>query len=79
MGLAVDGVGVMGGHDDGLALVEEVLDTVDGDAAGAVQAGDEGVAAGFVGADLLALIEGEEGDADGVVLGQGLLTTWPGW
>ena len=37
--------------------------TIDGDAADAVQAGNEGITAGFVGADLLVLVEREEGNA----------------
>ena len=50
--LAEYGVGMPRGHDDGLALVQLMGDAVDGHAADAVQTGDEGVAAGLVGADL---------------------------
>ena len=35
-------------HDDGFAFVEFVFYTVDGDFAGSVEAGDEGVPAGLV-------------------------------
>ena len=38
-------------HDDGFAFVEFVFYAVDGDFTGSVEAGDEGVAAGLVGAD----------------------------
>ena len=58
------------GHDDGLALVQFIPDAVDRDAAHAVQAGDEGVAAGLVRADLLALVKGKQRDAQRVVLRQ---------
>lgn len=46
-------------HDDGFAFVEFVFYTVDGDFAGSVEAGDEGVAAGLVGADFFAFVEGK--------------------
>ena len=42
-----------------------------GEAAGALQHRDHGVADGIVGADLLALGEGKQRHADGPVLGQG--------
>ena len=65
------------GHDDGLALVQFIPDAVDRDAAHAVQAGDEGVAAGLVRADLLALVKGEQRDAQRVVLRQRLADDLP--
>ena len=40
-----------------------VINAVDGDAAGAVEAGDKSVTAGFMGADLFALVKGKERDA----------------
>ena len=43
-----------------------------GEAAGVLQHLDHSVPAGDVGADLLPLLKGKEGDAHGVVLGQGL-------
>ena len=70
--LTEDGVGMARGHDDGLALVQLVGRAVDGDASRTVEAGDKRVAAGFMRADLLALVKGEQGDADGIVLRQGL-------
>ena len=70
--LAEYGVRVACGHDDGLALVQFIPDAVDRDAAHAVQAGDEGVAAGLVRADLLALVKGKQRDAQRVVLRQRL-------
>ena len=66
--LPVDRVGMPRGHHDGVALVQLVGNAVDRDAADAVQAGDERVAAGGVRADLLILVEGEERDAQRVVL-----------
>ena len=66
----VNGMRVLGGHDDGLALVHFILHAVNGDAAHAVQAGDKGIAAGFMGADLLILIKGKKRHADSVVLHQ---------
>ena len=65
-------MGVTGGHDDRLALLKDGVLAVDGDAAHAVQASDKGITFGLVGADLLPLVEGEQGHADGIVLGQGL-------
>ena len=49
-------VGMAGGHEDGLALVEDVLHAVHGDAPLAVQTQHQRVAAGLVGADLLSLV-----------------------
>lgn len=46
-------------HDDGFAFVEFVFYAVDGDFTGSVEAGDEGVAAGLVGADFFAFVEGK--------------------
>ena len=46
--------------------------TVDSDPAYTVQTGHKGISAGGVGADLLVLVKGKQGDADGVVLRQGL-------
>ena len=57
-------------HDDGFAFVEFVFYAVDGDFTGSVEAGDEGVAAGLVGADFFAFVEGKLGDADGFILYQ---------
>ena len=51
------------GHNNGLALMQFVINAVDGDAAGAVEAGDKSVTAGFMGADLFALVKGKERDA----------------
>ena len=59
---------VPGGHDDALALAEQILLAVDGDAAHAVETGHEGVPAGLVRADLLTLIEGEKRHAQRGVL-----------
>ena len=56
------------GHDDGLTLVKHILHAVDGDPAHAVKAGDKGVAAGFVRANLFILVKGEQRYAQGVVL-----------
>mgnify|MGYP003087147289 CR=1 FL=1 len=61
-----------GGHEDGLALVEDVLHAVHGDAPLAVHTQHQRVAAGLVGADLLSLVEGEQRNADGIVLRQRL-------
>ena len=77
--LAVDGMRMAGGHDDRLALVQNVRLAVDGDAADAVQAGDKRVAAGLMRADFFALAKGKS-----VTLMRGfwasvLLTTWPSW
>ena len=66
--LTVDGVGMARGHDDALTLVQDVLDAVDRDPTHAVEAGDHRVAAGFVGADLLALVKGEERHTQRVIL-----------
>ena len=49
-------MGMAGGHEDGLALVEDVLHAVHGDAPLAVQTQHQRVAAGLVGADLLSLV-----------------------
>ena len=57
-------------HDDGFAFVEFVFYAVDGDFTGSVEAGDEGVAAGLVGADLFAFFKGKQRQADGIVLCQ---------
>ena len=46
-------------HDDGFAFVEFVFYAVDGDFTGSGEAGDEGVAAGLVGADFFAFVEGK--------------------
>ena len=64
-------------HDDGFAFVEFVFYAVDGDFTGSVEAGDEGIAAGLVGADLLVLVEGKQRHTDGVVLGQRLADHLP--
>ena len=61
--LSIYGMGMFGRHDDGLALMQLVSLAIDGDAADAVQAGNEGITAGLVGADLFVLVEGEEGNA----------------
>ena len=55
--LSIHGMRMLCRHDDGLALMQLVNLTIDGDAADAVQAGNEGITAGFVGADLLAFGE----------------------
>ena len=61
--LSIYGMGMLCRHDDGLALMQFVGLAVDGDAADAVQAGNEGITAGFVGADLLVFVEGKKGNA----------------
>ena len=66
--LTEDGVGMARGHDDGLALVQLIGRAVDGDASRTVEAGDKRVAAGFMRADLLALVKGEQRHAQRVVL-----------
>ena len=66
--LTEHGVRMPGGHDDRLALVQDILLTVDRDAADALETSDECIAAGAMAADLLALVKGEERDAHGVVL-----------
>ena len=40
-----------------------VINAVDGDAAGAVEAGDKSVTAGFMGADLLDIVNAKARDA----------------
>ena len=55
--LTEDRVWMACGHNNGLALMQFVINAVDGDAAGAVEAGDKSVTAGFMGADLFALCE----------------------
>lgn len=66
--LTVNGMRVTSGHDDGLALVQHIRSAVNGDTANAVQTGNERVAAGFMGADLLALVKGKQRDAQRVAL-----------
>ena len=58
------------GHDDGFACVQNVFHTIDGDPAHAVKADDHCIAAGLMGADLLALVERKERDAQRAVLRQ---------
>ena len=70
--LAEDGVRMAGGHHDGFALVQNMRLSIDGNTAGAVQAGDKRVAAGGMRADFLILIEGKQRHADGVILRQRL-------
>ena len=48
------------GHDDGFACVQNVFHTIDGDPAHAVKADDHCIAAGLMGADLLALVKGKK-------------------
>ena len=57
--------------------MQKVIHAVNGNLAHAVQAGNKGVAARFVGADLLPLVKGKEGDAHSAVLGQGLADHLP--
>ena len=61
--LTIHSMRMLGRHNDGLAFMQLVSFAVDGDAADAVQAGNEGITAGFVGADLLVFVEGEKGNA----------------
>ena len=63
---------VPGRHDDGFPLVKQIFRSVNGDFSNAVQTGDEGVTVRFMGADLLALCKGEQGDAHRRVLRQSL-------
>ncbi len=49
--LTIYGMGMLGWHDDGLTLMQLVSLAVDGDAADAVQAGDEGITAVSSGRD----------------------------
>ena len=70
--LAKDGVGMTGGHHDGLTFMQKILFPVNGDFSGPIQAGDKGIAAGLVGADLLALVKGKQGYAQMFILRQRL-------
>ena len=63
---------VSGGHDYALALVQLVVNAVYRYFPDSLDAGDECVAAGGVGAYLLVLVECEERYAQRVVLGEGL-------
>ena len=74
----IDRVGLPGGHDDALARGAEMLSAVDGKAAAALEHEHHCVAAGGVCTDLLALGEGEQRDADGVILGKRLADDLPG-
>ena len=75
--LPIHRVRMSGGHDDALALAEQILLAVDGDAAHAIETGHEGVAAGLVRADLLTLIEGEKRHAQRGVLRERLAYDLP--
>ena len=57
-------------HHNGLPLLEEIIDSVDGDFSHSVQTGDKGVPAGFMGADFLPFVKGEQRYAHSGVLSQ---------
>ena len=61
--LSIHGMRMLCRHDDRLPFMQFICLAVDGDAADAVQAGNEGITARLVGADFLVLVEGEEGNA----------------
>jgi len=61
-------VGRLGGDDDRLASRQRVRRPVDGHLAGAVEYGDESIAAGLVGTDFFALVESEQRQANRRVL-----------
>lgn len=75
--LPIDRVRHVRRHDDALAGGDEVRLAVDGEAARAVEHGDERVAVGGVRADLLILLEGEERHAQGAVLRERLAHDLP--
>ena len=56
------------GHDERFALFQNVFHAAHGEFSLAVEHGHHGIAAGGVGGDLLALVEGENGHADQLVL-----------
>lgn len=66
-------------HDDGFAFVEFVFYAVDGDFTGSVEAGDEGVAAGLVGADFFPLSKANKVMLTDSFCTSVLLTIWPSW
>lgn len=66
-------------HDDGFAFVEFVFYAVNGDFTGSVEAGDEGVAAGLVGADFFALSKANKVMLTDSFCTSVLLTIWPSW
>ena len=65
------------GHDDGLALVQCEIHAVNRDSAHAVEARHKGITARLVRADFLALVEGKERHAQGIVLCQRLADDLP--
>lgn len=70
-------MGEAGGHDDRLILCEDMFLPVDRKFPGPVEDSDHGVSAGGVSADLLALVEGEQGKAHMVVLCQSFADDLP--
>ena len=67
-----DRVRVLGGHHDGFAFVYDMRFPVNRELSQAVKARHEGVAAGLMRADFLALVKGKKRDADEGILGERL-------
>ena len=65
------------GHNDGLALMQCEIHAVNRDSAHAVEARHKGITARLVRADFLALVEGKERHAQGIVLCQRLADDLP--
>ena len=70
-------MGVSGRHNDGFSFMQQIFRAVNGDFSNAVQTGDKGVAARFMGADFLALCEGEQSNTYRRVLRQRLADNLP--
>ena len=66
-----------GGHDNAVPGMQHMLRVINSDFARAVQGNDQRVARGAVGADFLALVDGEKRQAKGAVLCQGLADDLP--